>query len=351
MPPKRKATKVIEASDDDDDFAGAASDDSDFADSKSGSGKSAAPKKEKKAKQGAAEDDDAALAYATSKPKAAASSSGSAAASEPAAASAPAPAPAPAPSAPAAAASPAPAKAKAGKAKAASTSAPDAVLDFMQQQNRPRNAQDVSDHFKGALSKSQAEKHLEALSEAGSVRMKLNGKAKVFWYNQELVPELSAAEKAKLAADLAAAKAQVARGADELAQLQKSLKAGRARRSLDELTAEALTLRMEVQNEEAALAKRKGAKGDGGAPALTEAEAKKVKADYSRLLKEYKKRRRQCLEIVDQISEGCGKPPKKLIEEWGLETDEDYGVNQKDFPILDARPAPAAAPSAAGWRR
>ena len=115
--------------------------------------------------------------------------------------------------------------------------------------------------------------------------------------------------------------------------------------------AEALTLRMEVQNEEAALAKRKGAKGDGGAPALTEAEAKKVKADYSRLLKEYKKRRRQCLEIVDQISEGCGKPPKKLIEEWGLETDEDYGVNQKDFPILDARPAPAAAPSAAGWRR
>ena len=129
-------------------------------------------------------------------------------------------------------------------------------LDFMQQQNRPRNAQDVSDHFKGALSKSQAEKHLEALSEAGSVRMKLNGKAKVFWYNQELVPELSAAEKAKLASDLAAAKAQVARGADELAQLQKSLKAGRARRSLDELTAEALTLRMEVQNEEAALAKR-----------------------------------------------------------------------------------------------
>ena len=80
------------------------------------------------------------------------------------------------------------------RSKAASTSAPDAVLDFMQQQNRPRNAQDVSDHFKGALSKSQAEKHLEALSEAGSVRMKLNGKAKVFWYNQELVPELSAAE-------------------------------------------------------------------------------------------------------------------------------------------------------------
>ena len=80
----------------------------------------------------------------------------------------------------------------------------------MQQQNRPRNAQDVSDHFKGVLSKSQAEKHLEALSEAGSVRMKLNGKAKVFWYNQELVPELSAAEKAKLASDLAAAKAQVA---------------------------------------------------------------------------------------------------------------------------------------------
>ena len=352
MPPKRKATKVIEASDDDDDFAGAASDDSDFADSKSGSGKSAAPKKEKKAKQAAAEDEDAALAFATSRPKAAAASSGSAVASEPAAASAPAPAPAPsAPAAAAAAASPAPAKAKAGKAKAASTSAPDAVLDFMQQQNRPRNAQDVSDHFKGALSKSQAEKHLEALSEAGSVRMKLNGKAKVFWYNQELVPELSAAEKAKLATDLAAAKAQVARGADELAQLQKSLKAGRARRSLDELTAEALTLRMEVQNEEAALAKRKGAKGDGGAPALTEAEAKKVKADYSRLLKEYKKRRRQCLEIVDQISEGCGKPPKKLIEEWGLETDEDYGVNQKDFPILDARPAPAAAPSAAGWRR
>ena len=45
----------------------------------------------------------------------------------------------------------------------------------------------------------------QALSEAGSVRMKLNGKAKVFWYNQELVPELSAAEKAKLASEKAKA--------------------------------------------------------------------------------------------------------------------------------------------------
>ena len=69
----------------------------------------------------------------------------------------------------------------------------------------------------------------------------------------------------------------------------------------------------------------------GSIAQVTEEEVDQVKADYVRYHKEWRLRRRTCLEIVDMISESVDKTRKEFSETVGLEADEDYGVNFADF--------------------
>lgn len=39
------------------------------------------------------------------------------------------------------------------------------------------------------------------------------------------------------------------------------------------------------------------------------------------------------MDVVDNMSEGTGKKPREITEEAGLETDEEMGVNPRDFKI------------------
>ena len=51
----------------------------------------------------------------------------------------------------------------------------------------------------------------------------------------------------------------------------------------------------------------------------------------------YLDRRRTCLEVLGEIGEHRGQSNKKLIEEIGLETDEEYGITMTQFPTLDPK--------------
>lgn len=54
-------------------------------------------------------------------------------------------------------------------------------------------------------------------------------------------------------------------------------------------------------------------------------------------MREYKKRRRMCLELLENVGEGGGQTPKQLMAKWSLESDEDYGITMAQFPTLDAK--------------
>lgn len=45
----------------------------------------------------------------------------------------------------------------------------------------------------------------------------------------------------------------------------------------------------------------------------------------------WRKRKRMCNDIVDQVLENVNKKPKELMEEMGIETDADVGVDIKTF--------------------
>lgn len=63
---------------------------------------------------------------------------------------------------------------------------------------------------------------------------------------------------------------------------------------------------------------------------VSQEERIKIKNEHEKLLKEYKKRKRLCMDVINAIMEGYPKPKKTLIEEVGIETDEDV----KMPPIL-----------------
>lgn len=48
--------------------------------------------------------------------------------------------------------------------------------------------------------------------------------------------------------------------------------------------------------------------------------------EHETILREYRKRKRICNEMVNEILEGYDKKKKTLLEELGVETDEDAGV-------------------------
>jgi len=54
---------------------------------------------------------------------------------------------------------------------------------------------------------------------------------------------------------------------------------------------------------------------------------KKVKSERQKLVNEWKKRKRMATSMIDMILEGYPKPKKALIEEIGIETDEDMKVS------------------------
>lgn len=53
-----------------------------------------------------------------------------------------------------------------------------------------------------------------------------------------------------------------------------------------------------------------------------------------RLRKYWLERKRNCLDVLSQIGEARGATNKRLMEDIGLETDEDYGVKKDNFPPL-----------------
>ena len=129
---------------------------------------------------------------------------------------------------------------------------------------------------------------------------------------------------------IAAASAEKQRLAQRVGELQRSLKAQGSRKSKAQLQAEQAKLEADVAQAEATLQQKKAPAG----AALSADVAEKVKKQYVMLHKEYRERKRKCMEVVDMLSENMGERPKKLCENLGFETDEDVGVDFKKFPVV-----------------
>jgi 26S proteasome regulatory subunit (ATPase 3-interacting protein) len=59
---------------------------------------------------------------------------------------------------------------------------------------------------------------------------------------------------------------------------------------------------------------------------VPEDQKERIKKDHENNIKEWKKRKRLCMDIIETILESYPASKRSLLDEMGIETDEDVGV-------------------------
>ncbi|KAI4313948.1 hypothetical protein L6164_026890 [Bauhinia variegata] len=204
------------------------------------------------------------------------------------------------------------------------------VLNFVNEQNRPLNSQNVADALqKFNLKKAAIQKALDNLADNGRISFKEYGKQKIYVARQDQfdIPnneELNQTKEqnSKLQQQLEEQKKAISEVEGEIKALQSNL-------TLEQIHEREAKLRIEVEEMENKLAKLRG-----GVTLVRPEERKIVEEMYSEKLSQWKRRKRMFKDIWDAITENSPKDPKEFKEELGIEYDEDIGVSLSLFSDL-----------------
>ncbi|XP_049637354.1 homologous-pairing protein 2 homolog isoform X2 [Suncus etruscus] len=197
----------------------------------------------------------------------------------------------------------------------AAAGAPEILLRYLQEQNRPYSAQDVFGNLQRdhGLGKAAVTKALEQLARQGRLREKAFGKQKIYFADQEQFDTVSDA-------DLQGLDTKIVDLTAKLQSLQQSCRHMEAemQREIQELKKECADYTKRLQNIKAATNH------------VTPEEKERVYRDRQKYSKEWRRRKRMATELFDAILEGYPKSKKQFFEEVGIETDEDHNVKLPD---------------------
>ncbi|CAE8596813.1 unnamed protein product [Polarella glacialis] len=197
------------------------------------------------------------------------------------------------------------------------------VLEYMRQQNRPYNSQNVFDNLHGVVPKAGVQTMLDTLCGGGQINVKEYGKIKVYLAAQASCGEGGGGEEAAaLQAEADAASAEVRElrsGAEEL------------RRKVGELrgrfaaTAEASAAEKGAAEFESRVAQMQAAAEAGGCVKVDEQEVARTEEYFRKVHGCWRHRKRLCLDALKAVGEGSGARLDALLESYGVDTDEDCG--------------------------
>ncbi|KAL7749591.1 hypothetical protein RI367_005147 [Sorochytrium milnesiophthora] len=181
---------------------------------------------------------------------------------------------------------------------------------------------DVFTNLHGSVGKTAVSKVLTALADRGDITSKQFNKTIVFVANQDDDDCPTPEEMEQMELELVKLKDETAKLKDETKQLQtqltdltSSLPDDEAQKRLDHL---------EIENEE--LESRLHTLRNGG-KLIEEADRKRVDADLIKMKKLWASRRRTFKDIFSAITENLPQKPSEFMEELGIETDEQVGVD------------------------
>lgn len=196
------------------------------------------------------------------------------------------------------------------------------VLDYLTQQNRPYSAVDIFNNLHKEFGKTAVVKALETLAENGKVTEKVYGKQKVYAplqdqygeYNDE---ELKAFDKQAmtLQEQLGILQQRVKKQEDEISRFNSQV-------TTEEALKRITLLEEENENFNSRIDKLKK-----GTVLMSKAEREKIYKRKDKVVQQWRKRKRMTNDIVNAILEGYPKSKRELLEETGVETDEDVGVS------------------------
>ena len=201
------------------------------------------------------------------------------------------------------------------------------VVEYINAQNRPFNAQNIADALgRHGIKKGMAQKHLDSLTDKGEIAVEQGGKSFV-WYKvqdpegvlpDDVLNEMEADKKAK-ATRLAELNGEVAKRKARMMQMAKQLTTKQMKVKVEQLTAENASM-------ETRLVPMRAAKGTS----VSASEMKKMEDEFVKHVELWGKRRRDFNDALATILDNLGHTKKKMADELGLEWDTDAATGKLD---------------------
>ncbi|MED6160375.1 Homologous-pairing protein 2 [Stylosanthes scabra] len=211
-----------------------------------------------------------------------------------------------------------------------SESAEAIVLNFVNEQNRPLNTQNVADALqKFNIKKTAIQKTLDNLADNGRVSFKEYGKQKIYLARQDQFNIPNSEELNQMKEQNANLQKQLEEQKKAISEVEAEIKSLQSNLTLEQICSRKAELRMEVQEMENKLTKLRG-----GVTLVSPEERKAVESMLSEKISQWRKRKRMFKDIWDTLTENSPKDPKELREELGIEYDEDVGVSLQSYSDL-----------------
>ena len=193
------------------------------------------------------------------------------------------------------------------------------VYDYMKTQNRPYSLINIFDNLHGAIKKSQLGKILDALVEEGSLIMK-EYNTKIYLFNQDkLDVKITDSDIDTIQKEIDEKKEEhkklkevIASKANELKILTLSLTDEELKSRIKELKKELSKMKIKVDNIK-----------ENKIDPIPPEKMKEAKENFEKELKIFKKTKKICVEIINDISDGMELKIKDTYDKIGIENDDE----------------------------
>ena len=189
----------------------------------------------------------------------------------------------------------------------------------MKAQNRPYSLINIFDNLHGAIKKSQLGKILDALVDEGSLIMK-EYNTKIYLFNQDKLDiKVTDADIEAVQKQIDEKREEHKKLKEEIASKQNELKILTLSLTDDELKTRIKEIKKELSKMKTKVDDIKSNKIDPIAPE----KMNEAKENFEKELKVFKKTKKICLEIINDISDGLELKLKDTFEKIGIENDDE----------------------------
>lgn len=196
------------------------------------------------------------------------------------------------------------------------------VIKYLRDQNRPYSTNDIFSNLHEEIKKPTVQKALDKLVGEGRVKEKVYGKQKVYVVKQE---HLDAKDLGQELHDL---DSKLHALTQQLASVEQELKI--SENLFHELQCCPTTIEaheeQKVLENKVKLLKEKLESISKSTVNIPKDHKERMQKDHENYIKEWKKRKRLCMDIIETILESYPDSKRSLLDEMGIETDEDVGV-------------------------
>ena len=195
------------------------------------------------------------------------------------------------------------------------------IQEYLESQNRPYSAGDIFLNLHKEFGKTAVVKALEQLAENGKVIEKIYGKQKVYGPSQEGFGDIKPEELKKLDTKAVELQEEMKKLQAEIHQQESEISKFSKQMTTNDLSDTVTNLQTSISELAAKIEKIKS-----GRCLISKEERQKISKQTGTMVQHWKKRKRMAADMVDCILEGYPKTKKHLIEEIGIETDEELGL-------------------------